>query len=222
LTILTVAMVAVWIVVLALTTLVILLYRQFGLLYIGSRGRIDLTGVAVGARAPENVELVDAQGGPLSWPWDRGRPDRQTVMIFGAPSCPLCERVLAQLTDFGSIWRDVADVVFVDQGTPQESSRAQAYLGSLSWTYAFSPDGALHHDFDVEAYPFAFVVDSQGAVTARGLVNDSDHLEQLLSDGATRDGLEEALLEAAANAPGGPRNERRPSPADSLEVTADV
>lgn len=221
-TILTVAIATVWIVVLTLTTLVILLYRQFGLLYIGSRGRIDLTGLAVGAQAPQKMELVDSQGSALSWPWDRGRPDSQTIMIFGAPSCPLCERLLAQLADFGSIWRDIADVIFVDQGPPRESARARECLGSQSWTYAFSPDGSLHHAFDVEAYPFAFVINSRGSVTARGLVNDTDHLERLLSDGATRAGFEEALLEAAANAHGGPREERPTSSVEPLELTADV
>lgn len=88
-TVLTVAVVLLWVLLACLSILVVLLYRQFGLIYIGSRNRVALTGLAVGSAAPEVAQLRVA-GRLITWDWNAKAPTRLTLAIFGTPTCILC------------------------------------------------------------------------------------------------------------------------------------
>jgi len=110
-----VSTVVLWVVVLVLALLVVLLYRQFGLLYIGSRARVELSGLKLGERAPAEVELEDDERRPLPWSWASAGEGRATAMIFGSEGCTLCDKLIPQLEDFASDWRFAVDTIFVDR-----------------------------------------------------------------------------------------------------------
>jgi thiol-disulfide isomerase/thioredoxin len=189
--VLSAAVVLLWLVVLVLSCLTVLLYRQFGLLYIGSRGRVALTGLAVGTYVPGEVDVESPDHEPLHLRWADAGEGRATTLIFGSPTCPLCETLLEELGDFAGRWHDKLDVVFVDRYVPGVAQPRRP--NAKDWTHVLSENGYLHSLFDATVNPYAFIVDVKGAVVAKGIVNDSRGLDALAGEvfasanGADRD-----------------------------------
>ncbi len=167
-----------WALALILTVLVVLLYRQFGLLYIGSRARLALTGLAVGEKVPRVAHLQMA-GRPLDWTWNSGIAGRGTIVIFGTPSCSLCAKLTPQLNTFADKWAHVIDLIFIERG-PLPAGPTHDPGNRTQWMYAIDPAGDLHDRFDIEATPYAFVVGESRHVIAKGIVNNPRDLEGVL------------------------------------------
>jgi hypothetical protein len=185
-TLLVVAVALLWILVAFLTVLVVLVYRQFGLIYIGSRARLALTGLAVGVKAPQIARLRMA-GRPLEWDWNARAPGRGTLAIFGQPACTLCAELTPQLNGFADKWAELLDLLFVERG-PLSAGPTHDPSNRTQWMYAEDPEGELHAAFDIEVTPYAFVIDSSRRVLAKGIVNDVRGLEGVLSLALAEDG----------------------------------
>lgn len=172
------SVVLLWIVVLVLAILVILLYRQFGLVYIGSRGRIAETGLPVGAQAPTPL-LVEVNGQSKPWSWNG--PNRvATAVVMTAPDCRVCEELIPELQSLARKWSTTLPILVVDRLNRSQSIATRTDLPlQRAWTYAADHDGRLHNSFDVVATPFAFVVDTEGRVRAKGLVNYASTIETM-------------------------------------------
>lgn len=177
-TMLTVAVVVLWVVVAVLSVLVVLLYRQFGLLYLGSRNRIALTGLDVGSSAPSDI-AVEVERRLVNWDWRAAGSGRATLTIFAVARCPLCDKLVPDLNSFADKWGELVDVLFIEKG-PLPDGPTHDLATRTAWTYAVTPDGDLHDAFDVEATPFAFLISSSGTVLAKGLVNTTQHLEGVI------------------------------------------
>jgi hypothetical protein len=185
-TVLVVAVALLWALMALISVLVVLLYRQFGLIYIGSKGRVALTGLAVGAKAPQIAHLRTA-GLAFDWTWNADVPGRGTVAIFGQPACTLCAKLTPQLNVFADRWAHLIDLIFVERG-PLPGGPTHDVASRTQWKYVEDPDGDLHAAFDIEAGPYAFVVDSSRRVLAKGIVNNIRNLEAVLSLALADDG----------------------------------
>jgi hypothetical protein len=185
-TILVVAVALLWALMALMSVLVVLLYRQFGLIYIGSRARLALTGLAVGAKAPDVAHLRMAGRG-FSWSWNAEVPGRGTLVIFGQPQCLLCAELTPQLNNFADKWAHLVDLIFVERG-PLPAGPTHDPANRTQWMYAEDPNGELHAAFDIEATPYAFAVDSARRVLAKGIVNGVSDLEGVLSLALGNDG----------------------------------
>jgi methylamine dehydrogenase accessory protein MauD len=176
-----VSVVLLWILVLALAILVVLLYRQFGLIYIGSRGRVELTGLQVGTQAPATMQL-EVEGETALWSLQLDSPMRATFLLMSALNCELCAHLIPLLNSSVERWGEVVRFLVVDRGED-----AAGVLRELperrEWAYAVSPDGSVHDTFDVDATPFAFVLDHEAKVLAKGLVNVPEHVDGLIARG---------------------------------------
>lgn len=168
-----------WIAVATLTVLIVLIYRHFGLLYIGSRDRVAMTGLSVGAAAPTAPSvLLDNKLSSLQW--DAPGEGRATMLVFSIPPCPLCAELIPHLNEFVEGWGQLADLVLVERDLPGLVGNPRDLPIDRRWTYSLSEGGALHDAFDVEATPFAFLVSTSGRVLAKGLVNTVRHLSGLM------------------------------------------
>jgi methylamine dehydrogenase accessory protein MauD len=166
-----------WIALLLLGFLVMALARQIGLLHerlapIGALAQER--GPEVGDPAPQHA-LVDLSGRPADV---GGRmPGIRTLVFFLSPSCPVCETLLPTLL---RVARDEAPglrLVLASDGDPEEHRRFRSAKGLDDPLYVLSRELGLA--FAVSKLPTAILIDEEGIVRAKGIVNTREHLESL-------------------------------------------
>lgn len=167
-----VSYIVLWILVLGLALLVLLLYRQFGLMYLGTAEGVSRDGLQKGTRAPD-FTLTDQHGTAHRLSSYRGRP---VLLLFGSPHCSPCRTLLPQLQDWARNRRDVA-VLWLNASSREESLRFVSDTGMALPVLPFPPDNNLMDQFKVRVTPFLFMLDEQGVVRSKGLVNTRGGLD---------------------------------------------
>jgi hypothetical protein len=177
------SVVLLYLLVCVLAILVIVLYRQFGEVYVGSRRSLEMAGPPVGARAPEGLRVISPDTDELSLALDWGavHTDGATLLLLGGEVCPLCEHLLRHLDDdlppgFGDV-----RVLFVDKDPGSVPSAVPSSLTGR-WQHWRSAEGSVHTAFDVEVSPFAIVIDHEGIIRAKGIVSTPREIEELMRE----------------------------------------
>jgi methylamine dehydrogenase accessory protein MauD len=170
--------VVLWLLVLALSSVVLALARQVGVLHerIAPAGALMLNrGLTVGEPAPV-LEVADLEGHAhqLGSPRDDGR---STLLLFVSPSCPVCKTLLSAVKSSASDERTWMDVVLASDGDRAEQREFVRAQGLDGIPYVVS--AALGLAYQVSRLPFAALLDEKGILRARGLVNSREHLESL-------------------------------------------
>ena len=167
-----------WLLVLALSAVVLALARQLGVLHerIAPAGALMLNrGLTVGEPAPA-LEVADLQGRAHRVGSPRA-DGRSTLLLFVSPSCPVCKSLLASVKSSANDERARMDVILAsdgDQAEQREFVRAQGLDG-----IPYVVSAALGLAFQVSRLPFAALLDERGILRARGLVNSREQLESL-------------------------------------------
>src|SRR5690242_181352 len=166
-----VSFIALWIIVIVEAVLILLLYRQLGILYLGTASGVSRDGLAVGTAAPDfNLRDVDGQAVSLS-----SLRGRNVLLLFGSTHCEPCRRLLPGLQDFAA--RDGRDfeVLWLNQGTPEETEQFRAETGTTLRMLTFR-DG-VNDAYRVRVTPFLFMIDPSGVIKAKGLANTKAQVE---------------------------------------------
>jgi methylamine dehydrogenase accessory protein MauD len=177
-TALAISNIVLWVVVLALLLIVLALVRQLGVLHerIAPAGALMLNrGLNVGERVPMmDVEALDGRRLRLGAP----RPDgKSTLLVFVSPTCPVCKSLLPILKSGRKQEQDWLDVILASDGDREEQRQFVREQGLLELPYVVS--APLGMTYQVSRLPFAALVDPEGILRARGLVNSREHLESL-------------------------------------------
>jgi methylamine dehydrogenase accessory protein MauD len=168
-----------WLVVVVLAVVVAALARQIGVLH----ERIAPAGALVGREGPRPgetaplLELEDWSGRRLRV----GAPDPSgaaTLLLFVAPGCPVCKVVLPIARSVAAAESDRLRLVVASDG-PRAEHEAFVREQQLE-REAYVLSAPLGLAFQVGRLPYAVLVDGEGLVRARGLVNSREHLESLL------------------------------------------
>jgi methylamine dehydrogenase accessory protein MauD len=167
-----------WVLVLVLAAVLLAVVRQLGVLHerIAPAGALMLNrGLTVGEAAPE-LQVVDLAGKPVHV-GARRSDGRSMLLLFVSPTCPVCKTLLPALKSSRKDERDWMDVVLASDGDVAEQRafvRAQA-LEAIPYVVS----AALGLAYQVSRLPFAALLDENGVLRARGLVNSREHLESL-------------------------------------------
>ncbi len=172
-----VSQVLLWIgfVVLALVTLA--LARQIGVLHerVAPLGALMMPGgIDVGDATPR-FELTDLAGRPVTI---GGARERAQMLLFVSPSCPVCKKLLGLVRDFVRDERRHLDLVLVGDGERRAQEELVARHRLQQVPYVIAPEVGMR--FQVGKLPYAILIDEQGIVRSKGLVNSREHLESLL------------------------------------------
>jgi len=177
-TALAISNVVLWVLVLVLAAVVLVLVRQVGVLHerLAPAGALMLKqGPAVGQPAPE-VEVADLEGRPHKVGGAR-TDGRSTLLLFVSPSCPVCKSVLTSVKSSRKDERAWLDVILASDGNNDEQREFVRAQGLEGIPYVVSAPLGLA--YQVSRLPFAALLDEQGILRARGLVNSREHLESL-------------------------------------------
>lgn len=168
-----------WVVVIGLGILVFALVRQIGVLHerIAPAGALMVGGgPKVGEAAPE-FSLQSLTGGTI----DLGgvRPGSgMTLLFFLSPTCPICKTLIPALRSMDAREKDNLRVVLASDG--DESAQMELIEQQSLQEYAFVLSTDLGLSYQVGKLPYAALIDEQGILRAKGLVNSREHLESLL------------------------------------------
>lgn len=167
-----------WVLVLVLAGVVLALTRQLGVLHerIAPAGALMLNrGLTVGEPAPM-LEVAALDGRPLRIAAAR-TDGRSTLLLFVSPTCPVCKTLLPAVKSSRRDERSWLDVILASDGEVAEQREFVRTQGLEAIPYVVSP--ALGLAYQVSRLPFAALLDEQGVLRARGLVNSREHLESL-------------------------------------------
>lgn len=195
-TIFYVSYVALWLLLLAIGALLLLLYRHFGVMSLGTLEGVQRDGLPVGAAAPP-LGGVTSGGEEAGWEPRRGGLD---LLLFVSPDCGPCETLLPIVNRLAS---DPAaqrlGVTAIVPGPRETVARLDEKYGPTYRSFAEDGSGAFSR-FRVRVTPFAFVVGADGRVLAKGLCSDSERLRALLDAAGVEDAAAAVGAAAAAEA----------------------
>ncbi|MDX2169615.1 MAG: methylamine dehydrogenase accessory protein MauD [Deltaproteobacteria bacterium] len=167
-----------WVAVIGLAALVAALVRQIGVLH----ERVAPAGALLGREGPRlgepapQLALADWNGAPVRIGGaDAAR--RATLLLFVSPTCPVCKTMLEIAS---ALMRDEgrgARLVLASDGAREEHAGFVAAHGLAERTYVLSTELGLA--YEVGKLPYAALIDADGVLRAKGLVNTREHLESL-------------------------------------------
>ncbi|MEI8296660.1 MAG: methylamine dehydrogenase accessory protein MauD [Pseudomonadota bacterium] len=167
-----------WAVVIALCLVVLALLRQIGVLHerIAPVGALMLAkGLKIGELAP-SVPVADLAGRSVSIGGERA-DGRTQLLMFVSPTCPVCKVLLPVLKSSRKSEQSWLDIVLASDGDFVEQSAFVREQGLEMFPYVLS--APLGISFQVSRLPYAVLIDEQGVLRARGLINSREHLESL-------------------------------------------
>lgn len=182
-----------WVVVLVLGAVVFGMVRQIGVLHerVAPMGALaNDRGPDVGEMAPD-MKIAGLDGGLVQI----GGPTvgkKSRLLLFVSPSCPICKKLLPIARSFAAGER--LDVVIVGDGDVAEQRAMIAKYELQGIPYVNSPQVGMA--FQVGKLPYAILVDEDGVIRAKGLVNSREHLESLAIAKETGYGSIQAYLKA--------------------------
>jgi methylamine dehydrogenase accessory protein MauD len=173
-----VSQIVLWAAVLGLAAVVLALIRQIGVLHerIAPMGALTIDhGPAVGNPSPA-FDLLDirqrrlAIGGPAA-------DGKSTLLMFVSPACPVCKKLIPAVK---SMVKSEAGLrlVFASDGDGPEQERFIRAQRIEEYPFVLSTQLGLA--FQIGKLPYAVLIDEQGTVRAKGLVNTREHLESIV------------------------------------------
>lgn len=166
-----------WIATLGLGLLVLVLARQIGVLHerIAPVGALAIdSGPKVGELAPA-MELAALDGRVIGL----GRPrERGLLLFFLSPTCPVCKKLLPVLRSMQTAEARTLEIVLASDGALDEHRRFQQAERLDSFPYLVSAE--LGMGFRVAKLPYAVLIDADGRIRGKGLVNNREQIESLL------------------------------------------
>ena len=167
-----------WLVVIALSVALLAVVRQLGVLHerIAPVGALMLAkGLKVGDSAPQ-IAVQDLEGRPLTVGAAR-TDERAALVMFVSPTCPVCKTLLPVLKSSLAAEREWLDIILASDG--EIASQREFVLAHRLGGFPYVVSAPLGISYQVSRLPFAVLIDAQGVLRARGIVNSREHLESL-------------------------------------------
>ena len=165
-----------WCLLLALAFVVMGLVRQIGVLHgrIAPAGALMVDkGVSVNEPAPQ-VTAADRHGRPVNFGY---AGEKAQLLFFLSPTCPICKSLLPAIKSIAKEQAQRLDVVFVSDGEPAAQQALIAEHKLEGATYVVGPEVGM--TYQIGKLPYAALIDQNGVLRAKGLVNSREHLDSL-------------------------------------------
>lgn len=173
-----------WIVVIALTLLVLALARQVGILH----ERVAPAGALLPTTGPKVGELTTAMelkalDGTLLTLGGENASSLATFILFISPTCPVCKSLVPTAKSLINSEKSRIRLVFASDGaaTDKEMAQHRSYIKDLKITdYPYIISQQLGMSYEVSKLPFAVLIGGDGILKSKGLVNTREHMESLI------------------------------------------
>ncbi|HET7774849.1 MAG TPA: methylamine dehydrogenase accessory protein MauD [Azospira sp.] len=167
-----------WLVVLVLLVALLALARQVGVLFerVAPMGALVLdAGPKVGEPAPR-FDLVGLNNKAVQL---GGSQATSTLLFFLSPTCPVCKKLLPVLKSVARSEETWLRLVLASDGDLPQQQTFYNRAGLQAFPYVLSTELGLA--YRVSKLPYAVLVDEDGKVRAKGLINSREQLESLFT-----------------------------------------
>lgn len=179
-----VSYVTLWLLMIVQGILLLLVYRHFGLMLMGKLEGVERDGLPVGARVAP-VRGVTEEGDVVEW---MPKPSRLHLVAFVSADCNHCAQVLPSIAQLGDERADI-DITLLTRGSREAAAQLSKKIGtSTSVVCLADPAGSAYEGFRVRVTPFAFLIGTEGRVRAKGLCDNVEKLQGILSAAKTSGG----------------------------------
>ena len=167
-----------WILLIGLALTVVALARQIGVLHerIAPAGALMVSGGPKVGEASPVLDVVDIAGQEYSIGTVR-EDAKSTLLFFLSPNCPVCKTLLPVLKSSQKSERDWLDILLTSDGDSAEQQALIEEYKLQEFSYILSSN--LGMTYQVGKLPFAVLLDNEGIIRSKGLVNSREHLESL-------------------------------------------
>jgi|SRR5271166_4072453 len=174
-----VSQIVLWMVVVAMAAVILGLARQIGVLHerVAPLGALTIDrGPQVGEKSPI-FEIPDLRGKLIrvGGAYESGR---SLLLIFVSPSCPVCKKLLPAIKSIALAERRWLDVALSSDGDRAENSKFVAAQRLEGFPYLLS--GEIGLAYQIGKLPYALLIDHEGVLKGKGLVNTREHLESII------------------------------------------
>ncbi len=168
-----------WLVLAVVVMLLVLLYRQFGLMLMPGSQRINYGGLDIGSSAPAVLVRADNQA-EVVYDWRNAGGDGKfsaTFALLALPTCPLCKTLASDnATAFVAERYPTVRFIWIDGG------HAEPNPALSGWTILSSRHGNAHEALDIPGTPFAYLVSTESRIMSKGLINSVTDIESILKE----------------------------------------
>lgn len=175
---LVIAVSVLWLLVLVLAVAVFALARQVGVLFerVAPMGALMTdSGPRVGEASPRfDLVALDRRAVAVG-----AASPRALLLFFVSPTCPVCKKLLPILKSVAASEKAWLDVALASDG---EEAAHRAFVQNRKleqFPYLLSRD--LGVAYRVSRLPYGVLIDDEGVVRAKGLVNNREQLESLFN-----------------------------------------
>jgi methylamine dehydrogenase accessory protein MauD len=167
-----------WIAVMVLAGVVLALMRQIGVLH----ERVAPAGALLGDGGPRVGEpapvlrLTDWSG-ETRMVGGAEADGARSLLLFVSPTCPVCKTILSIVASMAR--SEKFRLLLASDGPRAEHEAFVREYGLASYPYFLSAELGLA--YQVAKLPYAVLIDADGIVRGKGLVNTREHLESLFT-----------------------------------------
>jgi methylamine dehydrogenase accessory protein MauD len=183
-----------WSVVILMTVAVVLLARQVSLLYrrLGAPpARMENEGPDIGT-VPEPAEVVSLDGAPIDV---GGLRRRAQLLVFVSTNCLTCDALTPAIRTAWRREKQNVDILTVCM-TPDESLARSFINRNKLHEVPCIVAGGLSRQYQIFNPPYGVLLNAEGGVAAKGVVNNLDHIESLLLAAETGHPTVESYIQA--------------------------
>ncbi|HIC45255.1 MAG TPA: methylamine dehydrogenase accessory protein MauD [Methylophaga aminisulfidivorans] len=170
------------IIVIMLTIMVFAMTRQIGILFerispVGAM--INDSGPEIGSASP-SFDLTSLNGGDVKIGY---KGDKSTLVFFLSPTCPICNKLLPAIKSIQSSEARSLNVILASDGDATKHREFIQKHDITNFPYVLSQP--LGTTYRVSRLPFAVLLNKDGVVLAKGLVNTREQLDSLFNAAET-------------------------------------
>lgn len=156
--------------------LLVLLFRQFGEVYLKSGESISRDGIPIGEKLPDFEGQSYKTNSHLE---KKQLIHRTTLLAFVSPECKPCQELLEDWNEAIVMYQEQIEFVLIFLGNKDRAQR-------LLMKQAIQGEIVLDHNREITSLlqvritPFCFIIDETGVVRAKGLCGGREHIDRLL------------------------------------------
>ncbi|MDB2443557.1 thiol-disulfide isomerase [Gammaproteobacteria bacterium] len=169
-----------WIIILILSVMLFALTRQVGILHerVAPAGALQPTSGPKAGEITEKIKVTSLDGNEIEI---GGVSDGQNIkfILFISPTCPVCKELVPTAIALIRSEAQRMELFFASDG--ENIQQHKSYVTDLGITdYPYFVSERLGLAYQVSKLPFAIIIDGDGVLRSKGLVNTREHMESLI------------------------------------------